>query len=421
MIGEIITIGNELISGKTRDLNGWYAAGSLTRAGLKIKRMTSVGDDPETVVLILREALRSSNFVLVTGGLGSTEDDITNEIVAEALNRPLCLNDEMMERIKRAAEKRSIPVTRSLMKMAYMPEGSKLICKKGMACGFYVVEGEVPLYFLPGIPEQMRYLLDNYVVPDMVARFQIRDVRGFRIIKTYGITEPDMAERFREYSDLGKEVVLGFYPNFPENHITITAYGPDDQKVNELLDQAQTKILERLGEFVFSVGEKEMEEVVGERLRERGLSLSTAESCTGGLVGHRITNVPGSSQYYLGGVVAYSNEVKIQFLGVGEETLKRHGAVSQETVIEMAEGIRHRTGSTIAVATSGIAGPSGGTDYKPVGTVCIGLVSPDRREADTYRFFGSRLEIKANSASMALDWVRRYLDGYPFIPGIRAQ
>lgn len=418
MIGEILTIGNELISGRTQDLNAWYIAGMLTRAGLRVKRITSVGDEPQMVIRALKGSLEDSKFVIITGGLGSTEDDITNQVVAEALGRALCLNEAMAEKIKRVAQKRNIALTESLLKMAYMPSGSKLLSEKGVTCGFYLIEKEVPMYFLPGIPEQMRYLLDHVVIPDIRARFDVKNQTSFRIIRTYGISEPEIAELFKERGLCSGSVLFGFYPNFPENHITISADGSDPERLKELLDEAQEKVVSTLKEYVFSLENEELEEVVGKRLREEGLTVSTAESCTGGLLGHRITNVPDSSSYYLGGVVAYSNELKIKFLGVREETLKNHGAVSEETVLEMAEGICKTTNSDIGISISGIAGPSGGTKEKPVGTVCFGFFSKDRAEARTYRFFGTRTQIKQNSASMALDWIRRYVDGYPFIPGI---
>jgi len=418
MIGEIITIGNEIISGETQDLNAWYAAGRLTRAGLRVKRMTMVGDDPEMVTLVLRQAKHSSEFVIVTGGLGSTDDDITNEVVALALERPLCIHQEMLKKIKKIAHKRNIPVTNSLLKMAYMPSGSQLISEKGVACGFYLIEEGVPFYFLPGIPEQMRYLLDNFVLTDILNRFQVKDVRVFKLIRTYGLTEPEIAEAFRKKRALEESVIFGFYPQFPENHITITANGEDSSKVQELVEEAQKEVLGILKEHVFSVDNEELEEVVGRLLKEKGLTLSTAESCTGGLVSHRLTNVAGSSEYYLGGVVAYSNHLKESLLGVTPQTLDTFGAVSMETVKEMAEGIRKITGSDLAVAISGIAGPSGGTKEKPVGTVCLGFSSKDLSEARTYRFFGSRIQVKQNSAAMALDWIRRYLCGYPVLPGV---
>ncbi|MFN3534334.1 MAG: CinA family nicotinamide mononucleotide deamidase-related protein [Desulfatiglandales bacterium] len=418
MIGEVLTIGNELISGKTQDINAWYIAGTLTKSGLKVRRITSVGDDPEMVIKALKGTIEEASFVIVTGGLGSTEDDITNNVVAEALGRPLCLNEAMAEKIRRVARNRKIPVTESLMKMAYMPSGSKLLSQKGVSCGFYLIEKGVPIYFLPGIPEQMRHLLDHVVIPDIKNRFGVKGEIYFRVIRTYGISEPEIAEAFRrEKLCLGK-VLFGFYPKFPENHITITIDSPDLKDAKEALEEAQDRVLGLLGEYVFSVEDEELEEVVGKRLREKGLTLATAESCTGGLLGHRITNVPNSSTYYLGGVVAYSDKLKRELLGVRPQTLEEKGAVSEETVAEMAHSIRGLTGSHIGISLSGIAGPSGGTPMKPVGLVCFGLSSEDLLITRTYRFFGSREEIKKNSSSMALDMIRRYLYGYTFIPSL---
>jgi nicotinamide-nucleotide amidase len=418
MQGEIITIGNELISGRTLDLNGWYAAGRLTASGLKITGIVTVGDNPEEVTKALKMAVEKSGFVIVTGGLGSTEDDMTNEIVADALNRPLCLDKQMFEQIKSYVAARGIEMSSSLEKMAWMPEGSKILNPRGNVCGFSLVEDKVRLYFLPGVPDQMRYLMDRYVLPEILSHVKTLPVLRQRILKLYGLNEPGMAEILKDLPRKNKNILLGFYPHFPENHITISLRGQDDRTVMRELDKAEQEVRSLLGPYIFASGVESMEEVVGEKLRNKGLTISVAESCTGGLIGDLLTNTPGSSNYFMGGILVYSNQSKIDLLNVSQEVIEKKGAVSDKTVREMTEGVKKRLGTDIGLAVTGIAGPEGGSREKPVGTVHIGLSTDRGTFTGKYRFWGTRKQIKKNTAMMALDWVRRYLNGDPFLPGL---
>jgi nicotinamide-nucleotide amidase len=418
MYGEIITIGNELSSGRTLDLNSWYAAGRLTASGLKVTRITSVGDDHKMVSDALKRAVEASRFVIVTGGLGSTDDDITNEIVAQALNRPLCLDQQMLEQIKDHARARKIKITSSLEKMAWMPEGSRMLNPEGTACGFSLIEKEVRLYFLPGVPDQMRYLMDKIVLPEILSRYKTLPIMRQRILKLYGLNEPGIAEIFKKIQGKTGNIVFGFYPRFPENHITISLRGQDEPTVTKELDRVEMEVRRLVGPYIFAPGDQNMEEVVGHLLLEKNLSISVAESCTGGLIGHRLTSVPGSSSYFHGGVVVYSNQSKADLLRVDPRTLETHGAVSERTVEEMARGVKDRIKTDLGLAVTGIAGPGGGTRQKPVGTVHVGLAARGKTFSREYRFWGNRGQVKLNSSMMALDWVRRYLNGNPFLPGI---
>jgi len=418
MYGEIITIGNELSSGRTLDLNSWYAAGRLTASGLRVTRITSVGDDNKMVSDALKRAVEASRFVIVTGGLGSTDDDITNEIVAQALNRPLCLDQQMLKQIKDHAKARKIKITSSLEKMAWMPEGSRMLNPEGTACGFSLIEKEVHLYFLPGVPDQMRYLMDKIVLPEILSRYKTLPIMRQRILKLYGLNEPGIAEIFKKIQGKTGNIVFGFYPRFPENHITISLRGQDEPTVTKELDRVEMEVRRLVGPYIFAAGDQNMEEVVGHLLLEKNLSISVAESCTGGLIGHRLTSVPGSSSYFHGGVVVYSNQSKVDLLRVDPRTLETHGAVSERTVEEMARGVKDRIKTDLGLAVTGIAGPDGGTRQKPVGTVHVGLAARGKTFSREYRFWGNRVQVKLNSSMMALDWVRRYLNGNPFLPGI---
>jgi len=418
MHGEIITIGTELISGRTLDLNAWYAAGRLTASGLKVTRITSVGDDREAVSDALLHAIERSRYVIVTGGLGSTEDDMTNEIVAGVLKRPLRLDLQMFELIKRHAEARGAKVSASMEKMAWMPEGSHMLNPEGAACGFCLMEREIPLFFLPGVPDQMRYLMDNFVLPQILGMYRTLPVARQRLLKLYGLNEPLIAEILSGLQGRAGDVVLGFYPHFPENHITLSLRGRDESTVLMELDRVKAEIKGLLKPYLFSEGNESMEEILGRLLADRGLTLAAAESCTGGLIGHRITSVPGSSRYFAGGVVAYSNQSKVDLLGVSAETLAREGAVSDRTAREMAEGVRKRMGTDLGLAVTGIAGPDGATRDKPVGTVYIALACKGDAFSRRYRFWGTREQVKLNTSMMAMDWIRRYLNGDPLLPGV---
>ena len=418
MYGEIITIGNELSSGRTLDLNSWYAAGRLTASGLRVTRITSVGDDHKMVSDALKRAVEASRFVIVTGGLGSTDDDITNEIVAQSLNRPLCLDQQMLGQIKDYARANKIKITSSLEKMAWMPEGSRMLNPEGTACGFSLIEKEVRLYFLPGVPDQMRYLMDKIVLPEILSRYKTLPIMRQRILKLYGLNEPGIAEIFKKIQGKTGNIVFGFYPRFPENHITISLRGQDEPTVTKELDRVEMEVRRLVGPYIFAAGDQNMEEVVGHLLLEKNLSISVAESCTGGLIGHRLTSVPGSSSYFHGGVVVYSNQSKADLLRVDPRTLETHGAVSERTVEEMARGVKDRIKTDLGLAVTGIAGPGGGTRQKPVGTVHVGLAAREKTFSREYRFWGNRGQVKLNSSMMALDWVRRYLNGNPFLPGI---
>ena len=300
MYGEIITIGDELISGRVVDLNAWYAAGRLTATGLRVIRVTTVGDDQESISKALQKALGESQFVIITGGLGSTSDDITNEIAASALNRPLCLDEEMYEQIRTYVSARGMKMSRAFEKMAWMPEDSKILCPKENVCGFSLVENKVRLYFLPGVPEQMRYLMDEVVIPDLLLHCTALPALKHKVLKLYGLNEPSIAERLRDLPEKSGNVILGFYPRFPENHITLSLRGEDEPSVTGEIDLMEREIRSRVGSFIFATGDQIMEGVVGEMLLRKKLTLSVAESCTGGLIGNLLTNVPGSSGYFSG-------------------------------------------------------------------------------------------------------------------------
>jgi nicotinamide-nucleotide amidase len=418
MLTEIIIIGNELVSGRKRDVNAWYASGCLLSHGIEVSKITTVGDDYDTLSSSLRSAAKRSKFIIVTGGLGPTEDDLTTEIAAQAFDRPLLRSQTLLDHIRGKTKKRGLTWSRPLEKLALLPRGAKALDPKGEMCGFSLCEGDCRLYFLPGVPAQMRQLMNVYVVPDIFRHYSPATVPRHRTFKVYGLTETHLAEAFKDLTDELKRMMFGFYPSSPENHVTLTVQGSKDEDSERELNKAEEKIRELLGPYIVASDDKTLEAVVGELLKERGMTLAVAESCTGGLIGHRLTSVSGSSLYFERGLIVYSNRSKVEMLGVRQETLDSYGAVSEETVREMAEGIKRIARTDMGLAVTGIAGPLGGTEDKPIGTVFIGLSAYDALLSGQYRFSGERDEIKLNTSEMALDWVRRYLNGYPFIPGI---
>ena len=415
---EIIIIGNELISGKTRDLNGWYASGCLLSHGLEVSEIRTVGDNYNTLSSVLKAAIKRSNFIIITGGLGPTEDDLTTEIVSKALDRPLLLDQTVLNHIKEYTKKFGLTWSPSLEKLAWLPRGAKILDPKREMCGFSLSEGDSLLYFLPGVPEQMRELMNRAVIPDILRRYRPATVPQHRILKVYGLSEFRISDVFKGLSNELKRVMFGFYPSFPENHITITVRGKEDAEIESELNRAEKKINNLLGPYIFASGDKTMESIVGELLKEAKMTVSVAESCTGGLIGHRLTTISGSSLYFERGLIVYSNRSKVEMLGVMQQTIDSYGAVSDQTVREMAEGVKKIAKTDLGLAVTGIAGPLGESEDKPVGTVFIGLSADGKIFSAQYRFSGDRDKVKLNTSEMALDWVRRYLNGYPFIPGI---
>lgn len=409
MQGEIIATGAELITGRVADLNARYAARRLQEVGLTLQRITFIGDEPPLLQEILRQALARSRFIIITGGLGATEDDLTVPAAAEALGLPLMQDEAILHRLRHFLEERQIPWVDRYARFALLPRGAVVLDPEGMACGFALKHGEVRLFFLPGVPNEMRALFDDFVLPSLVEWAGDGKVVVQRTLRLFGISETQLAEIVSQIPEFQQGVNVGFYPNFPENHLTLTVHGSDRQALNESLDRLTAALVREVDDVLLGPEESPLEELVGRQLREAGLTLALAESCTGGLIGHRVTGVAGSSDYFLGGVVSYSNEAKADLLGVDQEVLKAQGAVSAETAREMALGAKAAFGADLGLAVTGIAGPSGGSVAKPVGTVYIGLATPEEVEVWHYIFRGSREAIKILTAETALDRLRRKL------------
>ncbi|MCF8057025.1 MAG: CinA family nicotinamide mononucleotide deamidase-related protein [Desulfocapsa sp.] len=409
MLGEIIAIGNELTSGRIANTNSGFAAHHLFQAGFDIYAMHTIGDTPALIGEALKRALNRVDFVLVTGGLGPTDDDLTTEAVSEALNRPTMPNLEILSLIRQHLDSHTEQPASSLEKLAWLPEGAETLSATSGMAGYQLVHGNKPIFFLPGIPCQMQSLLVEQVLPRLATWYQGRQLSSVqRVYKIFGKTETEI-NREVEKLTLGDDVAIGYYPVFPDVHLSmIIRYG--DKNATKLLAEKTFHLIEnKLGSSIYGKDQDTMESVVGALLLQKNKQFSVAESCTGGLISHLLTSVAGSSSYYLGGVVSYANSMKTTYLGVDKDLLQQHGAVSSEVAEAMAVGIRERSCADISLSVTGLAGPDGGSDEKPVGTVFIGIADELGTHVKRFLFSGDRHEIQQMAAQTALDLLRRYL------------
>jgi nicotinamide-nucleotide amidase len=406
---EIIGIGNELVTGRVLDQNAGYAAARLNSFGFEVHRIVLIGDQPRDIRSALKQAEKRSDAVLVTGGLGGTLDDITVEVVSRVFQRPLALHKGLQSQIRRFLTLKDIPWNPMYEKIAWLPEGAELLHPRPKACGFMMNEKGTPFFFLPGVPEEMKRYLDRQIIPYMIHRYPGQQVIRQRVYHVFGLLEPEINEKFKDLEKKFESLQLGFYPKFPENQLTISIRSEKALWADRLLDSIEKIVEERLSGHLISKNGQTLEEVLGELLKKKGMTLSVAESCTGGLIGHRLTSVAGSSDYFDRSVVVYSNNAKMEMLDVPRKVLSRFGAVSEKTALLMAEGIRKKSRTDLGLSVTGIAGPGGGTPEKPVGTVWIALASRQGSKAGHFLFQGRRNQIKILTAYTALNWVRSHL------------
>ncbi|MFQ5665740.1 MAG: competence/damage-inducible protein A [Candidatus Binatia bacterium] len=410
----ILSTGDELTTGRTPDTNASFIADQVVAAGLDVTAIIVVGDYPARMAWAWREALGQADVVISTGGLGPTADDLTTETVAQVTGRRLILDVAIATRIRQlfAAMGRVMPENN--LKQAHFPEGAIIIPNAlGTAPGFRLevqgVHGPRQLIVLPGVPREMKPMVEQSVLPWLEQARGGDAIYVSHVFQTFGISESGLDELVAGCvaPDAGR---LAFRAAFPQISVRLTVWGPATV-VHQRLAELAARLRERLGSYVYGEGETTMEAVVGALLQERRLTIGLAESCTGGLITHRLTNVPGSSAYVTGGVIAYANDVKRRYLGVRAETLAALGAVSEEAAAEMAQGARLTLGTDIGLGVTGIAGPEGGTPEKPVGTVCFALAGPDSVFRRRYQLWGTRDWVKLLASQIALDWLRRYLLG----------
>lgn len=424
MIAEIISTGDEVLTGTVVDSNAAYIAARLYEIGIPVGRHISVGDDLERMTAVLAESGKRADIGVVTGGLGPTVDDITAAAAARAGNVDLKANPTAMAYIEEFFKRFNRPLSDSDAKQAELPQGARPILNPvGTAPGFSMNIGGCRFYFLPGVPFEMRRMMTDNVIPaleDLYCRGEDRSYYREKKLSLFGLPEAHVNERLADLTGLPADVRIGMLSEFPVIHVKLSAYGRDLERLEASVENAAASVMDRIGRYVYSDSGQSMEEVVGDLLAERSAALVLAESCTGGLIGDRITNVPGSSGYFAGSIGTYANTVKINLLGVSAQTLEAHGAVSEQVAEEMAAGARKIAGADYALSVTGIAGPGGATPEKPVGTVCIGLCGPEQCCAVRYHFpFENRLANKRIFAEAALDRLRRRLIGAADLKGIK--
>lgn len=399
--GTLITIGDEILFGDIPNGNAHHIALELRAKGFRLDRMVTVGDDEDEIVKALSQCHQESAFLIITGGLGPTDDDRTNDAVARAFNRKLVLDPGYAKWLRERLASQKRPWTEQVAKMAHMPEGAVKL-GVGMA-GYFLEHQNVPCFFLPGVPHEMKSLVAEFVLPELAERFPERLLQVKEILHIEGFFESELNRRIKtlELSQAGVEI--GYLPHDAEVRLTLMAAAESVVEAERRIAEVEEQLIGVIGrEHLIGRNGETLERAVGTRLRARKWRLALAESCTGGLVARKITLVAGASDYFERGVVAYSNQAKVDLLKVAADVIARHGAVSEEAARAMVRGIRAKAGVEAALATTGIAGPSGGSDDKPVGTVFIGCATPDREVVEEHHFSGSRELIQERTAQAAL-------------------
>lgn len=401
---EIITIGDEILYGQILDTNSKWMAEKLGLFGIKVKEIITVADNKEQFLRILTESTQRSDVILLTGGLGPTKDDITKLALAKFTNDQLAVNKTAEEHVRNIFERRGLPFTETNRQQAAIPEKcTYLHNEKGTAPGMWFDYNGKVIVSMPGVPHEMRYLMEAEVLPRLEERYDTPDIHH-RFIRTMGIGESFLAEKIIEWeNNLPDNFRLAYLPNVGEVMLRLTGYGAN---VDKELDKRVENLIPLIKKHVYAQENIEIEEVVARLLLEENTKLSTAESCTGGNIAHKITKMAGSSSYFLGSVVSYANSAKLNILKVKSETLSNFGAVSEETVTEMALGVRKITGSDYAIATSGIAGPGGGTPEKPVGTIWIAATNGQKTKTQKLMLGKDRLTNIEHSSKAALNLLR---------------
>lgn len=410
MTAEIIAIGTELLSSFRLDTNSLYLTEQLERLGIPVLQKTVVGDDRARLQAAFRDALKRAELVIGIGGLGPTEDDRTREAVADLLGRKLQPNPELAARMEALFRARGRKMPAVNLRQALVPEGAEwLPNQNGTAPGLWLTtDDERIVVLLPGPPPELKPVFEEHCLPRLRARAP-KQAFASTVLKVVGLPESEVDERlapiYREYTN--PQTTLLASPGQVEIHLRAT--GSDTGEALRRVEELAERLEPALGDSVFARGPESLEQVVGLSLLMRGATLAVAESCTGGLVEQRLTSVPGSSHYFLGGVVCYSGKLKAKLLGVSPTLMRRKGEVSVEVAEALARGIRRRAGAVLGLGLTGIAGPTGGTPDKPVGTVFLALADAHRVRSEKYRFLGDRERVRWQASQAALDLVRRKL------------
>lgn len=406
---EIIAIGSELLTPEKTDTNSLWLTGKLNEIGIDVKLKTVVGDDEMRLEETIRDAIKRSDVVITTGGLGPTEDDITRQVSARAAGRGLIYHDEIEDHLRERFKNWGREMPEINKRQAYVIEGAVVLPNpNGSAVGMMAGIGDKYLVVLPGPPRENQPMFNDFVFSKLREKAGEIFVRR-RVLRVSGIGESALDEAIAPIYQSYGQVQTSILFNRSEVEVHLQARGTSYEDADRTLEELAGKITEKLGAAVFALNGETMEEVVGQILASRGETLATAESCTGGLIAKRLTEIAGSSAYFMEGAVTYSNEAKVRTLNVPSEILEKHGAVSAETAEAMARGMRERAGTNYAVSVTGIAGPGGGSEEKPVGLVFIGYADDERVKSLKFNVPGDRYLIRWRASQAALDYLRRQI------------
>lgn len=407
---EIITIGDEILIGQIVDTNSAWMARKLNDIGAKVERIVTTTDELDDIKATLADAEQRADVVLITGGLGPTNDDVTKKALAEYFNCGYTFYPEIAAHISELFARFGTEMSELNRLQAELPTACEpLKNNQGTAPGMWFEKNDTVFVSMAGVPYEMKGIMRDHVLPRLIEKFDAPTIIH-KTILTMGMGESWLSERIAAWeAGLPEEIKLAYLPSPGRVRLRLSAFGKEEKILIDKLETEVSRVKRLIPELIFGYGNETIESVVGNLLREKKKTLSTAESCTGGLIAHKITSISGSSDYFLGSIVSYGNEVKIESLGVLKEDLVNHGAVSEQVVRQMANGVREKMKTDYAVATSGVAGPSGGTEEKPVGTVWIAVAGPDRTIAKKYQFGHSRKRNIQISANTALNMLRKEL------------
>ncbi|MBN1365426.1 MAG: competence/damage-inducible protein A [Syntrophaceae bacterium] len=409
----ILTIGNELMNGRTADTNSSFIAREANQQGWVVEAIMSVCDGLTAIKNRLDYLLSMSDAVICSGGLGPTADDITTEAIAKAFSLPLYTDENVLNYIRDIFTQFNLRWVENNAKQAMFPKGAQVLPNvRGTAPGFSLSINGKMVFAIPGVPAEAKLMVTDSVIPALRKHFPQDELYIVKqTIKTFGLSEAAVDDKVKDINFNSLGVNIGFYPVFPENHIVLIARGKNQNEAQKNLQKAQDEISARLQDYIFAYGEETLEGVIAGLLTEKKLTIAVAESCTGGMITNRLTDVSGSSDYLERGLVTYSNIAKISMLGVPAEIIEKHGAVSEETVRLMAEGLRKLAGTDLGLASTGIAGPTGGSPEKPVGTVYLAVADSRQTACRHYAYRWDRQRNKEVFSEAALFLLKNFLEG----------
>jgi len=410
MKAEIISIGSEILRGQITDTNANFIAQKLVELNIDLNYISAVGDNQKMLLSLLKKAFCRSDLIITTGGLGPTEDDITYQVITKTLHLKLIKFPEVEKNLKRILHTIKTKLSPSNLKQAYLPEGAKVIINKyGTAPAMILEKDNKIICSFPGVPCEMKRLIEENLIPYLKDKFPPSIIKKSKTLKITGLGEASVNELIRDYMNKQTNFSFGIYANPEDIQVQVTIQAPTEKEVEKLLQSSVNQLTKMLGDYIYGSDEETIEEVVGNLLKTKKLKLAVAESCTGGMLGEMITRIPGSSEYFQGGVISYNARVKEDLLKVPPEAIGKYGEVSRQVAKLMAEGVRRCCHSDIGISITGIAGPGGATEKKKVGLAYMALADGKKTLTQKHQLFGDRQLIRLRSARRALNMLRMYL------------